>query len=268
MTSPDSTESLFDSAQEKYYGEESFLISNKKNPLDDEIIYVRQKHIKSILSNQKDILEVGPGSGALSNWLSNQGYNVTCVEHSPFLASNISNSINATVITGEFEKLNINKCSIDLFLSFHVIEHVLDPQAHLRKAYDVVRSGGYALIATPNAGSWQQRLFTIVSPNFDSAHLRVFSSSSLLRLSEEAGWKVIRVVTPEHTIYWIRLLTKMLRRIKNEDEELTAGKYSGQSSGLIKVLLRLAQVVTYPLRVLQRYLGGGNELFFILKKSG
>ena len=261
-----SIEKSFKFAQEKYFGESSLLTRELTSSLNDEIVSVRRNIVGSVLSRTCDVLEVGPGSGAFLNWLSQRGHRVIAVEHSKALACILSKRLDAKIFLGEFENIDIDKESIDLFCAFHVIEHVRDPVEFLRKAIGVVRAGGYGFVATPNSESWEQRAFPFVSPNFDSAHLRVFSQASLRRLCEKAGWSVVRVITPEYTMSWIRILTKALRRVKGEDEEETAGKYAGTNAELISRIGSVARVVTYPFRAIQEISKGGNELFFILKK--
>jgi hypothetical protein len=147
-----------------------------------------------------------------------------------------------------------------------VIEHVRDPMAHLAKAFSAVRPGGVAFVATPNARSWEQCIPGHLSPNYDSAHLRVFSRGSLSKLAQDAGWQVQEVHTPEFTMGWLRVLSKILRRVKGEHEERTAGKYSGILTRNQRGAYRFLNLVTMPVRAIQARLGGGNELFFILLK--
>ena len=256
----------FEEAQNKYFGESSVLMSSAPNPLEDEILQMRKRVLSRMGRSPIDVLEVGPGSGFTLNWLVSQGHRVTAVEHSKALARRISQSFDVQVIEGEFEACEIEPNSMDAFCSFHVIEHVQDPFRHLQKAFNLVRTGGLAFIATPNANSWEQNLSPSLSPNFDSAHLRVFSFESLRRSCEAVGWTLIEAYTPDYTSGWLRVGTKLLRRIKCEDEEKTAGKYSGGSSAAFTAACWAARVVTHPFRALQGSLGRGNELFLVLKK--
>ena len=105
-----------------------------------------------------------------------------------------------------------------------------------------------------------------LSPNYDSAHLRVFSPDSLCKLAQNAGWQVQEVITPEFTMGWLRVLSKILRRIKSEHEESTAGKYAGAVTDKQRGIFRIANFVTMPVRAVQARLGGGNELFLVLRK--
>jgi SAM-dependent methyltransferase len=154
-----------------------------------------------------------------------------------------------------------------LFCSFHVIEHVLDPRAHLELAIKYVKPGGLAFIATPNANSWEQRLFPRLSPNFDSAHLRVFSQKSLRILAQDVGWSVVYEKTPEYSSSWLRVFSKILRKFRGEDEEATAGKYLLNQSFSRKMLLYFIMLFSYPFRILQSLFNGGNEIFTVLKRE-
>jgi 2-polyprenyl-3-methyl-5-hydroxy-6-metoxy-1,4-benzoquinol methylase len=256
----------FDEAQKKYFGESSQLLIAAPTPLDDEVLGKRKRVLSRIGCFPIDVLEVGPGSGLILRWLISQGHRVTAVEHSKALAHHISLNFDAKVIEGEFEVCGVPPDSMDVFCSFHVIEHVQDPFIHLQKAFHLVRPGGLAFVATPNASSWEQRMSPSLSPNFDSAHFRVFSFESLRKICEAAGWTLVETHTPDYTSGWLRVGSKLLRRLKHEDEETTAGKYANGRSWAFTFACWTARIVTQPFRALQGSLGYGNELFFVLQK--
>lgn len=252
--------------QTKYYGESSQLLSVKPGLFESEVLAERFSMLSSFLSQPSKILEVGPGGGHVLAWLLDQGHFATGVEHSPVLARQLSERLSTSIIVGEFESIDLKADSFDVFCSFHVIEHVRDPLAHLTKAYNIIRPGGFAFVATPNALSWQQIAFPSLSPNFDSAHLHVFSPASLRMFSETVGWNVVSVITPEHASGWARVLTKAVRRLKGEDEEETAGKYASMSSRWGLSVATILKTATLPFRATQRYFQRGNEAFLVLQK--
>jgi 2-polyprenyl-3-methyl-5-hydroxy-6-metoxy-1,4-benzoquinol methylase len=256
----------FETAQKKYFSQNLQSLENIPKNQDTEISKSRIGIVKSWLSLNSNILEVGPGLGSFARSLSKEGSKVTLVEHSSLLADLLSKQKEFVVHTGEFEKLRIEQDMFDGFCSFHVIEHVVDTEAHLRAGFNIVSPGGVAFVATPNARSWQQRLFPKLSPNFDSAHLRVFSPLSLKKVCEEAGWEVLYCHTPEYLSGWLRVATKILRLARGEGSEETAGKYAGNKSIIFLYLLRLMGVASLPLRALQSRLRGGNEIFIVLRK--
>ncbi len=256
----------FEAAQDKYYGEESILITPDLNAFESEIINKRKSTIAPYLTSPAKVLEVGPGAGHILRWLLSQGHSPTAVEHSQALARALTASFSIPMMVGEFEKLPVEKNAFDAFFSFHVIEHVRDPLAHLVAAFDAVRPGGLGFIATPNARSLQQLAFPSLSPNFDSAHAYVFSPESLRHFAERAGWRVLAQRTPEYTPSWLRVATKAVRRMKGEDEEATAGKYAAQASSKMRLAAKIAAIVSWPLRAIQSRLRYGNEIFFVLVK--
>jgi 2-polyprenyl-3-methyl-5-hydroxy-6-metoxy-1,4-benzoquinol methylase len=148
----------------------------------------------------------------------------------------------------------------------HVIEHVVDPLIFLKSAFDNVKPGGYAFIATPNSRSLIHRMLKKSSPNYDEAHLRVFSIQSLLKISKLSGWEVVNVSTPEFSLDWLRVLSKFFRRLRQEDESLTAGKYASNSSKLMLFCIQSFDLISYPIRKILHYFGLGNELFIVLKR--
>lgn len=212
------------------------------------------------------ILEVGPGDGAFLDWAQNSGYHCTACEQSSVL-SDALRIRKFDVIEGEFEKVLIED-EFDAVISFHIIEHVANPLSHLKQALNATRAGGHLIVATPNAASWQQRLFPTLSANFDGAHLHVLSLTSLNTLGKKAGWNVIAHSTPENPSGWLRFLSKLIRRMRNEDESLTAGKYANMSAegGRMNSLIRIFAAASYPFRLLQARAGGGNEIFVVFCK--
>lgn len=265
VTSDASLEDAFAAAQEKYFGKDTPLIEAADSPLEDEVMIRRRAVFSHFVKKTSNLLEVGPGAGIFSSWACSIGHSVIAIEESSVLASAVAARTGAQVIIKRFERSSLSNESQDVFCSFHVIEHVADPRAHFGEAARVVRQGGLAFIATPNAASWEQKLFCRLSPNFDSAHLRVFSAKSLQRLAAETGWHVLSAETPEFTSAWLRVASKAIRKLRSEDEEATAGKYSAVSERLF-FLYKLAAVISWPLRKLQLLLGSGNEIFLVLRR--
>lgn len=262
-----SLDDTFVASQEKYFGEDTVLIEAGHSPMEDEVMARRRAVFARFVKSPSALLEVGPGAGVFLNWACTKGHTVTAIEDSPVLARAVEAKTGAQVIIGRFESICLPDASQDVFCSFHVIEHVTDPRAHFGKAARVVRPGGLAFVATPNATSWEQRLFCRLSPNFDSAHLRVFSAQSLQRLAAEAGWHVLYAETPEYTSGWLRVVSKVVRKLRGEDEEATAGKYASHLPPGRRWILAVLRGLSSPLRTVQSRLQGGNEILLVLQRN-
>ena len=256
----------FEIAQTQYYGKDTSIFKAALSPFEDEVLAVRRAVVSRHLSPGASVLEVGPGSGRFLAWIKSIGLRATAVEHSPELSRQIETDLSIDVMVGEFENIALPSGAFDAFCSFHVIEHVRDPQRHLQVAFRAVRPGGVAFIATPNAGSWEHRIMDRLSPNYDSAHLRVFSPTSLRSAAEACGWQVIEVSTPEYSSGWLRVASKIVRRVRGEDEEETAGRYALQAASAMSRVSAALRICMMPLRFIQQRLGGGNELFVVFRK--
>lgn len=257
----------FEESQKRYFGDLCTFVSGSESKIDIEATNKRCIILQRFVHEPALLLEVGPGSGAFAKCALKMGHEITLVENSPHIATYLQSNINANVIQGTFEDIELPVSEYDVFCSFHVIEHVADIQSHLELAARILKPGGLAFIATPNASSWQQRIFPMLSPNFDTAHLRVFSLQSLQILAERSGWKVLYSETPEYTNGWLRVLTKAIRKIRREDEEITAGKYSRSDNKLFGILIKAFGALTAPIRSAQQYCHAGNEIFLVLQRE-
>lgn len=253
----------FIASQTKYYENPSVNPFSEATTLAEERIRQKTSTFKTCVKPGSRLMEIGPGGGSFLAWARDNGYDAVGCEHSPTLAANLSKK-GFSIVQGEFETLP-DETLYDVICSFHIIEHVAKPEDQINKAFAFTRPGGHFILATPNAASWQQRLFPKLSPNFDSAHLHVLSPQSLRSMAEAAGWDVVACFTPEYTSGWLRVASKVLRRLRGEDETATAGKYSSTGAngdGAIAVIALLSA----PLRLVQRALRGGNEVMIVLRK--
>lgn len=262
--------SLYADEQERCYGsgtlesDELFVLVRK------EVVNRRISVISKYINNDNNVLEVGPGGGDLLKYLGSRGVVVDAVEESEVLASLLQKEVDANIINCEFELCEFGEKKYDALISFHVIEHVVNVLSFLKKTNALVRKGGLIFIATPNASGWENNLPFALSPNFDMAHINLFSQTSLLKCLKDAGWDIVEIATPEYSTSWLRVFTKILRRIKNENEAETQGKYVqalGVNTDLLRFLLSLFRITSFVPRKLQEKMLKGNELFVIGRKK-
>ncbi len=258
----------FEVAQQAYYGEDSAPPSSSFSLLNAEIMRRRVSVVRSHLATGASIIEAGPGNGDLVVALNQLGFKTTAVEHSDTLARRLGEKTPIQVLVGDFADQQLPSASFDAYCSFHVIEHVIDFKNHLRVAHDCVKPGGHAFIATPNTLGWEHRLPWRLSPNYDSAHFQLFSAKALGAALRETGWDLEQVVTPSYAIAWLRVATKILRRIKGQDQEASAGLYARSENQALGRAIAAFSAVTLPFRLLQEALAGGNELFLVARRRG
>ncbi len=255
----------FEEQQQKHYGKNAI---HSSQTLRAEFQRTARRRVRKMQRYIKAgrLIEIGPGAGDLLIIARNAGYDIECVEHSPTFVEEIRSKCNVPCQTGAFEDLDIPPANFDGFLNFHVIEHVVDPIAHLEKASSVVRPGGFAFIATPNAASWEHRLMRSWSPNYSTAHVRLYTPAALRKQLEQTGWDVLHVGSNDPGTAWLRAATSAFRNLRGKKRggRGTVIACGPQTSMLI--FLRMFEVLTWPIRALQSAMGGGNELDIVARR--
>lgn len=258
-------EDKFEEEQKKFYNEDSLMLSPLFSYLQKQATDKRFEVLRNYLPKGK-ILEIGPGNGDVLEQALKYGYDIEAVEHSETLASVISKRLGVNVRAGAFENQIFEGNPYDAYMSFHVIEHVPDVISHLRKASSVVKLGGYAFIATPNADSWEQNMPFKLSPNYSTAHLQLFSKKGLSLCLEQTGWEVVKIITPEYPSSWLRVATSILRRLKGSKNAAERGEYIKSSNSKSKIFVQIFSLISYPFRKFQESIKSGNELFIVAKR--
>lgn len=77
--------------------------------------------------------------------------------------------------------------SVGAFISFHVIEHLLKPDAMLREAHRTLRPGGVIALVTPD---WRKQYKTFFR---DPTHIHPYDKTSVCRLLEIHGFQRVGV---------------------------------------------------------------------------
>ena len=89
--------------------------------------------------------------------------------------------------------------SFDAVTMFHVLEHVADPMANLRQAYEVLKPGGYLYVEFPNVSSvfarWRKRRWWYIM----RFHTYYFNRATASRMLAQAGFVPVDIHQPVKT---------------------------------------------------------------------
>ncbi len=120
------------------------------------------------------------------------------------------------VITGTFETVAIPPASFDCVYSSHVIEHVADPGAFLKKVKSVLKPGGLFFCETPNIGSIDAQILSrlgIWGGFHFPRHWSFFTPKTLGHLGERAGLKIVATKFYLIPIFWIWSLHLLMVKV-------------------------------------------------------
>lgn len=264
-----SKDDFFKLQQEHHFGDNQFLThpSELLKKIDDEGNAYKLKIIKKYCSNfiEKEIVEIGSGPGSFAKEMEELDFKMTLIEESNELCMHLKQILSGEVINKNINKFNSKK-KYDAACSFQVIEHVADLNEFLVKINSILKTDGLIFLSTPNADSFQHNLPYGLSPNFDSAHMFILSRNSIKLLLRKSGYEVLELTTPEYSSTWLRVASKILRRVLGKSETETAGEYITSSNSLHNNIYTIFKYFSFPLRYIQAKLGRGNEIFIVAKK--
>lgn len=139
------------------------------------------------------LLDVGCGSGRLLARYRALGWDVRGIEPHE-AAARICRERGFAVESVSLEEAQLPEAHFDLILLHHVIEHVRQPVAALRRVKQALAPGGQVLVVTPNVGGLGFRLYGSCWYALDAPrHLHLFDARTLARLAERAGLRAVRV---------------------------------------------------------------------------
>ncbi|WP_313898197.1 class I SAM-dependent methyltransferase [Nodosilinea sp. LEGE 07298] len=157
---------------------------------------LKQFDVQIASKPNRRLLDVGCGTGDFLQVAQRDGWQVTGTELSATAADKIASRLGIPILTGEITSLQLPEVNYDLITSYHVIEHLIEPLAMLRRLYQLVSNEGAIFLETPNIDSLGARLrgakwSHIIPPE----HITYFQPRSLQYALRQAGFKRVFVFT-------------------------------------------------------------------------
>lgn len=163
----------------------------------------------------REVLEIGSGTGAIAEWLVENGSRVTAVEPEAILAKKVRERFignpNLNIIESDsisaFVKLASEQKSFDTIIYVSVLEHIDDDIREFASAKSLLNSGGKLLIFVP-------ALPVLYAPiDADTGHVRRYTKSRFKQLARDSGMDIVSLnyfetvgIIPYYIVY------KILRR--------------------------------------------------------
>ncbi|MDE2403418.1 MAG: class I SAM-dependent methyltransferase [Sphingomonadales bacterium] len=96
------------------------------------------------------LLDLGCSTGLFLERAAAMGFAASGIEFSAASARFAAGRTGLPVMTGTIHDCDEPDASFDVITAFDVIEHVPDPGADLRRAWDLLKPGGWLVLSTPN----------------------------------------------------------------------------------------------------------------------
>lgn len=176
-------------------------------------------------------LEVGSYAGIFLNEAKKKGWDVVGIEPLEIPAL-YSERLGVKVIREYFEDASIEPESLDVIVATHVIEHVSDPSAFIKKAYLLLKKGGKLIMETPTYDSLSFKLLQERERSVRcNGHIFFFTLKTLASIVEKNGFRVIkqekvgRTLTLERLFYNIGVITGKKAFFSNLSSSLGLSKF-------------------------------------------
>jgi len=177
--------------------------------------YIQVKDHKPVLDfleafPKDNILDVGAYSGNFLNEARIRGWEVIGLEPLAVPALYAEREFGLTIIRKPLERANLLPGSFKAITSFHVIEHIYDPENFIREIHTHLKPGGIMILETP---TYDSLTFKILKHRERSircnGHIYFFTRKTLKALVEKCGFDVLKHDRVGRTLTLDRLFTNI-----------------------------------------------------------
>lgn len=199
-----------------YYESEDYIShTDSKRSLTDKLyqfvksyaLKSKLKLINSFQTEEKNLLDVGCGTGEFLLTCKNNGWNVVGVEPNKMARTLTEEKIETETIYSELNEIESNR--FDVITLWHVLEHVPDLTQYISKLESLLKPNGVLLIAVPNYKSFDATYYKNFWAAFDvPRHLWHFSQTSIKLLFSKSNFLLKKVVPMYFDSFYVSLLSE------------------------------------------------------------
>lgn len=198
----------------KFYESDDYIshTDSKKNWFDQLYQLVKNITIKQKINllnsfglSNKNILDIGAGTGDFLQAAQKNGWSVTAVEPNQAAAQLVTNKkVNCVANT-----TGLANNSFDVISMWHVLEHVPDLTLQFKELKRLLKKDGVVIIAVPNYKSFDAKHYARFWAAFDvPRHLWHFSQNSIKLLAQKNGFKVIQTLPMKFDAFYVAMLSE------------------------------------------------------------
>ncbi len=205
----------------QYYESDNYIshTDRKKTIIDKAYHFVKKRALKrkeKLISNlievsNKSILDFGAGTGAFLEILNKRGWHSIGVEPNE-KARGLARDKNAICMASSEE---IQNHSFDVITLWHVLEHVPNLKKQFKEFSRLLNTNGFLILAVPNYKSFDAKYYKSFWAAYDvPRHLWHFSETSIQKLAESNGFKLIKSKPMWFDSFYVSLLSEKYKKGK------------------------------------------------------
>ncbi|MBK9734368.1 MAG: class I SAM-dependent methyltransferase [Saprospiraceae bacterium] len=184
-------------------------------------IMLKRKHtLINSLASQRNILDIGSGTGYFLHFMKNKGYKTYGIEIDEQARIFSQKKFNLEVSGPEYLQKNQIKDTFGFITLWHVMEHLYDPNAYFSTFRNLLHDDGHLIIAVPNNDSFDAKHYGSYWAAYDvPRHLWHFTPQTLEKMA---------------TNHHFRLIDKKSMPFDPFYNSMLSEKYKGSTLGFLK----------------------------------
>ncbi len=247
----------------KYYESEDYIShSNTNKGIINRIYqgvrkYTIQKKVALINSfvkeTDKNILDIGCGTGEFLNACKNDGWNAQGIEPS-LNARKLAIDNYGLVVSEEAFLKNLKPACFDIITMWHVLEHVHELNTRVDELKRLLKNNGAIIIAVPNRSSYDATFYKEYWAGYDvPRHLYHFVPETMKMLLKNHGLEMANLLPMKFDSYYVSMLSEKYKTGKSDLinaflkgwlSNVKAGGNAGKYSSIIYVIKKITMFET------------------------
>ena len=205
----------------EYYKSEDYISHTdfKRNLFEHIYHFIRKislgrklRLINSLVSMDRNLLDIGCGTGDFLRTASANGWNIKGIEPDE-KARQIANIKTKSKVFGTEELKKTKANSFDVITLWHVFEHLPNPEDQLSFFRTLLRDEGFLIIAIPNFKSYDANYYKNYWAAYDvPRHLWHFSRRAITGIAERNQMKIVEVLPMPFDAFYVSLLSEKYKR--------------------------------------------------------
>ena len=161
------------------------------------------------------ILDVGCGTGAFLNTMQQSGWQITGLEPDETARKKALELYNLNLESSE-KLFFLPLQSFDAITMWHVLEHVHELHAYIKKLKELLKPGGKLFIAVPNYTCYDENVYKEFWAAYDvPRHLYHFSPVSMYQLFLSHNMKVVSIKPMWYDSFYVSMLSEKYKTGKS-----------------------------------------------------
>lgn len=200
-----------------YYKTEDYIshTDSKRNLFEKAYHFVRSislkrklKLINSFNSEEKNLLDIGCGTGDFLKVAQDNGWKISGIEPNDSARKIANKKTNNSVFNTE-KLIQFKTHTFDVITLWHVLEHLPKLEEELTTLKSLLKENGTLIVAVPNFNSFDANYYKSFWAAYDvPRHLWHFSQQSIVNLFGSKNMKVSKTLPMKFDAYYVSLLSE------------------------------------------------------------